>query len=76
MTIELCNKIINYLQPKPKTVYELAKEIFNDRSKSSNISPMMQKLKAFGIVKNLKDGKSVCYWGLEKSYRKCKLNGK
>lgn len=65
-----CVKILNTLQIKPMTATELASAIFDDVYKVHLISTRLQKMKRMGLISNVKDCDNVCYWGLQKTYRR------
>ncbi len=67
---EICTKILECLRDRPKTVFELAKGIYNDEDDNFKLSPKLQKLKNLGMVSNVKDSNNNCYWGVEEKYRK------
>ena len=67
---KLCKAIIGLLRTEPMTVHQLSKLLFNDEWESSKLSPKLQKLKNLGMVSNVKDSNNICYWGVEKKYRK------
>lgn len=62
-------KILAHLQKQPLTAQELAQAIYNSPYRTGSISPKLQRLKKLGIVANVKDTRTVCYWGLTKKYR-------
>lgn len=67
---EICIKILESLRIRPMEIYELSKKVFDNKNNSFKLSSKLQKLKRLGIVSNVKDNNNICYWGVEKKYRK------